>query len=195
MPTAQLAEELVLEHVNDGDLLARVLKPYRPHCRYLQSATVSVETAADAEARVSAVCELEIPESCYIDDTGHFNSVEFNICYNQMLYYTVAMAVQEKIVKPFSGWTMEDYWQRQLADFLITDFRSTFKRQMRGRRFRGEIEIANVLEWEGNDLRPALIVLPTVCRYWDDHGGEARGEVRIAITNPPAQSSSEARNV
>jgi hypothetical protein len=185
MRTSELAALSVLEYAHDADLMAQVLKPYRPHCRYVKSATVTADAGSDS---VAAVCELEIPESCYIDDTGHFNSVEFNICYNQMLYYTVAKSVKEQIVKPFSDWTMQDFWQRQLADFLITDFRSTFKRQMRGRRFRGEIEIPSALEWEGSDLRPALIVLPTVCRYWDDHGGDSRGEVKIAITNPPKRS-------
>ena len=37
---------------------------------------------------------------CCIDDTGHFNSVEFHICYNQTLYYTVAKSVQERLVRP-----------------------------------------------------------------------------------------------
>ena len=33
---------------------------------------------------------FSIPESCYIDDTGHFNAVEFNICYNQLAYVLFA---------------------------------------------------------------------------------------------------------
>jgi hypothetical protein len=191
MATSPLAQASGLEYAQDPHLMAQVLRPYRVHCRYLQAATLTAEEDAHGEVRVGAVCEFEIPESCYIDDTGHFNSVEFNICYNQMLYYTVAKSVQEQLVRPFSNWTMDDYWARQLADFLITDFRSTFKRQMQGRRFRGEIEIASVQEWEGSDLRPAMVVLQTVCRYWDDHGGESRGEVRIAITNVPPRREQE----
>lgn len=184
---ASVAAEV--DYATDEALLARVLRPYRLHCRYVKTATLRVDDESHAEPRVAVVCDLEIPESCYIDDTGHFNSVEFNICYNQMLYYAVAMSVQEKLIEPFCDWTMDDYWQRQLADFLITDFRSTFKRPMRGRGFRGQLEIAEVVEWEESDLRPALIVLQTVCRYWDEHGGESRGEVRIAITNPPGRTA------
>ncbi|MFK4106595.1 FcoT family thioesterase [Streptomyces sp. NPDC019531] len=173
---------------NDPDLLSRVLRPYRSKdTRYLKSAVLTVTAAEDQAggSRLSAVCEFEIPESCYIDDTGHFNSVEFNICYNQMLYYGVAKAVQEKLVPPFSGWTMDDYWNRQLANFLITDFRSTFKRSMRGRVFHGEIEFADIVEWEGSDIRDPLLALRTLCRYWDEYGGGCHGEVRIAITDPP----------
>src|SRR5436190_2142709 len=185
MDLAALTPQAGVEYASDPSLLAQVLRPYREHTKYLRSAAVTRDGEPRDGGRLTAVCELGIGESCYIDDTCHFNSVEFNICYNQMMYYAVAKSVQEKVMKPFSDWTMDDYWARQLADFLITDFRSTFKRPMRGRRFEGEIEIANVLEWEASDLRPALIVLPTVCRYLDDHGGESRGEIRIAITNPP----------
>ncbi|MGW6540873.1 FcoT family thioesterase [Streptomyces sp. NPDC055051] len=38
-----------------------------------------------------------IPEPCYIDDTGHFNAVEFNICYNQLAYYTLAAMIRDRV--------------------------------------------------------------------------------------------------
>jgi hypothetical protein len=177
---------------SDQDLLDRVLRPYRAKkTEYLRSAEVSVSPKMDiaGEVCMSAVCRFEIPESCYIDDTGHFNSVEFNICYNQMLYYSVAIAVQEKLIPPFAEWTMDDYWNRQLANFLITDFKSAFKRPMHGRSFHGEIEFPEVVAWGGSDVRDALIVLRTTCRYWDEQGGECRGEVRIVITDPPEASA------
>ncbi|WEH36338.1 FcoT family thioesterase [Streptomyces sp. AM 4-1-1] len=168
----------------DDALLAQVLRPYRQNCQYLKSAGLKVLDASEGPGLVTADCEFEIPESCYIDDTGHFNSVEFNICYNQMLYYTVAKVVQERLVEPLSAWTMEDYWARQLADFLITDFRSSFKRAMRGGRFSGDITLLDVVEWEGDDLREPLLVLHTSCRYWDENGGNCHGDVRVAITHP-----------
>jgi hypothetical protein len=144
-----------------------------------------VDAAHPDGPRLTASCDFEIPESCYIDDTGHFNSVEFNICYNQMAYYTIAKAVKEKLVAPFSSWSSEDYWTRQLADFLITDFRSAFHSAMGGRHFHGEFELLEVIEWAGSDIRDPLVVLRTGCRYWDDRGGECHGEIRVAITNPP----------
>ena len=103
-----------------------------------------------------------------------------------MLYYAVAKCVQDGLARPFTAWTMDDSWTRQLPDFLITDFRSAFKHSMRGRLFRGEFELTDIAEWEGSDIREALVVLHTACRYWDSQGGWCCGEVRMAITNPPA---------
>ncbi|WP_327316396.1 FcoT family thioesterase [Streptomyces sp. NBC_01235] len=172
------------EFATDEVLLEQVLKPYRLNCQYLKSAVVKLADRPGEVGRVSASCEFEIPESCYIDDTGHFNSVEFNICYNQMMYYVIAKVVKERLLEPLSSWSMADYWSRQLADFLITDFRSSFRRAMQGGKFSGEIEILDLTEWEGDDLHEALLVAQTSCRYWDENGGNCHGEVRIAITNP-----------
>jgi hypothetical protein len=173
-------------HPNDPELLHKVLTPYRAKkCEYLRSAAVTMDGHPHEGGRFSATCMLEIPESCYIDDTGHFNSVEFNICYNQMAYYIVAKSVKEKLIEPFSRWTMDDFWTRQLGEILITDFRSAFRIPMRGRFFQGEIDVVDVAEWDGTDVRDALVVLRTTCRYWDEFGGDSRGEVTAAIINPP----------
>ncbi|MEU6177783.1 FcoT family thioesterase [Streptomyces coeruleorubidus] len=173
-----------IEFATDEVLLEQVLKPYRLNCKYLKSAVVKLADRPGEAGRVSASCEFEIQESCYIDDTGHFNSVEFNICYNQMMYYVIAKVVKERLLEPLSSWSMADYWSRQLSDFLITDFRSAFRRAMRGGKFSGEIEILDLTAWEGDDLREALLVAQTSCRYWDENGGNCHGEVRVAITNP-----------
>jgi hypothetical protein len=184
MPTLSQPSTGATEFATDEVLLQQVLKPYRLNCQYLKSAVVKVTDRPGEAGRVSASCEFEIPESCYIDDTGHFNSVEFNICYNQMMYYVIAKAVKERLLEPLSSWSMDDYWSRQLADFLITDFRSAFRRAMRNGKFSGEIQILDLTEWEGDDLHEALLVAQTSCRYWDENGGNCHGEVRIAITNP-----------
>ncbi|MEU9191154.1 FcoT family thioesterase [Streptomyces sp. NPDC048484] len=178
-------DEVRAKYPSDPGLLEQVLRPYRDNCKYLKAATITVEGDSLESGRITATCEFEIPESCYIDDTGHFNSVEFNICFNQMFYYVAAKAVQEGFMYPFSRWSTEDYWKRQLADFLITDFRSSFRSAMSGRSFRGEIEVVDIAEWEGSDIRDPLIVMRTQCRYWDEFGGESRGDISIAITNPP----------
>ncbi|MFD9909430.1 FcoT family thioesterase [Streptomyces sp. NPDC059063] len=171
----------------DEELLHRVLTPYRAkRCEYLTSATVTLQGDPRDGGRLVAACTFLIPESCYIDDTGHFNAVEFNICFNQMSYYLIAKSVKEALIEPFSRWTLEQFWDRQLGDVFITDFRSSFRSSMRGRHFRGEIEVADIAEWDGNDLRDALVLLRTRCRYWDETGGESHGEVAAAITNPPA---------
>ncbi|RLL68248.1 FcoT family thioesterase [Streptomyces sp. Z26] len=170
----------------DEELLHRVLTPYRAkRCEYLTSATVTAQGDPREGGRLAATCTFEIPESCYIDDTGHFNSVEFNICFNQMAYYLMAKSVKEGLADPFSRWTLDQFWTRQLADVFITDFKSSFRRAMRGPSFTGEMRIVDIAEWGASDLREALVMLRTTCHYADEYGAESHGEVTAAITNPP----------
>ncbi|MQY09705.1 FcoT family thioesterase [Actinomadura macrotermitis] len=191
MDSSVIAQERTTQYPNDDELLTRVMTPYRSkNCVYLKEALVTVEGEPLENGRIFAGCRFEIPESCYIDDTGHFNSVEFNICYNQMAYYLIAKSIKEGLVHPFSQWSMDEFWNAQLGDILITDFRSMFRTQMRGRFFRGEIELVETVAWDGSDLRDSLVVVRTKCRYWDDFGGDSRGEVSAAITNPPPLAGS-----
>jgi hypothetical protein len=179
----------VVQYPSDDELLHRVMRPYRSkNCVYLKEAQVTVAGDPPENGRLTAACKFEIPESCYIDDTGHFNSVEFNICYNQMAYYLIAKSIKEKTAQPFAQWSIDDFWNLQLGDIFITDFRSAFRVQMRGRRFQGEMEIVDIAAWDGNDVRDPLVVVRTKCRYWDEHGGDSKGEVSAAITNPPPLS-------
>src|SRR5215213_8356559 len=107
---------------NDPELLSDVLRPYaRPKTGYLKSATVAV-----AGEFASAEGQFSIPFPCYIDDTGHLNSVEINICFNQLMYYLIAKCVQERALPAFDDWTMDDYWAKQLPDILIARFQSNF---------------------------------------------------------------------
>ncbi|NEB62593.1 hypothetical protein G3I61_23420 [Streptomyces diastaticus] len=168
---------------NDPDLLTRVLTPYRDNCQYLKSAEVVLGDSEDHVAR--ALCAFEIEESCYIDSTGHFNAVEFNICYNQMFYYIAAKAVQDGLFAPFDRWTMQDYWDRQLPDILIAKLSSSYRRAIHTGRFEGEIVVDKVLEREPSADRGAMVVLNTSCRFWDQADGDSRGEVKIVITNAP----------
>ncbi|WP_131735444.1 FcoT family thioesterase [Actinomadura roseirufa] len=160
------------EHGNDAPLLADVLRCYKPHCRYLGSMTVR-----GTGDRLTGRGELSIPESCYIDDTGHLNAVEVNICYNQMLYYVIAKAVDAKLVPAFAQWTMDDYWAKQLPEILIARMQCSFVRPIDARHFYGEFELLRSTRLRG------LLSLETAFRYWDDADGRCDGRVRVAITN------------
>jgi (3R)-3-[(carboxylmethyl)amino]fatty acid synthase len=170
------------EFPNDPTLLSAVLRPYeRPKTGYLKSATVSV-----ANGTASAEGDFAIPYSCYIDDTGHLNSVEVNICFNQLMYYLIAKSVQEGVVPAFDAWTMDDYWAKQLPDMLIANFHSNFRRPIDSSSFRGEVRFAEFSE--RNRRRPVQIVdMPW--RFWDDNGGIADGEVRMALVDPPGMTA------
>jgi len=174
-----------LHFTNDPALLSRVLQPYaRPKTQYLKSATVEVAGgSASAEGRFS------IPFPCYIDDTGHLNSVEVNICFNQLMYYLIAKCVQERAVAEFDDWTMDDYWAKQLPDMLIARFESHFKRPIDSADFSGEVSFAECRRT--NRSRPVQIVdMPW--RFWDTAGGFAQGEVRMAFVDPPGMSVRDA---
>lgn len=167
------ATTLVFE--NDTTLMKTVLKPYKSHCHYLRSSEV-----LKTHNRVSAVSEFSIPESCYIDDTGHFNSVEFNICYNQMMYYSIAKSVKEGVMPEFKQWALSDFWSKQLPDILITRFSSKFKRPINARKFYAAIEYERSLVSRKKD--PTLF-LKTTCKFWDDQHGLAEGNIDLAVVN------------
>jgi hypothetical protein len=158
-------------------LLDQVLECYKPHCRYLKKITVSA-----AGGVVTAGGEFGIGESCYIDDTGHLNAVEVNICYNQMLYFAVAESVRDRLHPVFAGWTMDDYWRRRLPDVLISRLTSRFHRPIGSRRFFGEFELTSATRRRLRPGSPPLISLHTAFRFWDDDSGRCDGEVAVAIT-------------
>jgi hypothetical protein len=161
------------------ELQARVLAPYKPHCRYLTRSIVELpEPGADHLVRLRG--ELGISSSCYIDETGHFNSVEFNLCYNQMIYTLMAQCVASSLLSAFHAMTLEDYFARQLPDVLIHEFSSKFRRPLNARVFTGTVSIV-----EAQD-RHRFIVLGTHCTFEDGLGGTAQGDVSLAIVNREA---------
>lgn len=170
--------------VEDG-LLAKVLAPYKPDCRYLRRAKVELpEPGADHLVRLHG--ELSIPSSCYIDDTGHFNSVEFNICYNQMVYVLMAQCVESRLMPAFAAMTLPEYLARQLPDVLIHDFASKFRRPLAPRDFRGTVSIV-----EAND-RSRFLLLRTHCEFEDGLGGSCHGDVSLAIVQRAAATNGHA---
>jgi hypothetical protein len=157
-------------------LLDEVLRCYKPHCRYLTSAVVE----QDGEVlRGKGV--MRIPESCYIDDTGHLNSVEVGICYNQLLYQVIATIVRDGLAPELSDWTLEDFWRRRLPDVLIAHFGCDFRRPIDAREFHFELTVQRITR---RKLRPdadPLISVETTFRCWDDNNGACSGAVRVAI--------------
>lgn len=162
--------------LSDTALLDEVLRCYQPHCRYLTSAVV--ERDGDV-LRGTGV--LRIPESCYIDDTGHLNSVEVGICYNQLLYQVIATIVRDRLAPELADWTLDDFWRRQLPDILIARFSCEFRRPIDAREFRCELTVGRI---DRRRLRPdsdPLVSVDTTFRCWDDNGGACSGAVRVAI--------------
>ncbi|MBZ3905533.1 (2E)-enoyl-ACP glycyltransferase [Streptomyces griseiscabiei] len=174
--------------MTDEALLARVLRPYKEHCRYLRSAVVT----ENADGNAVAHGEFEIPESCYIDDTGHLNSVEANICYNQLMYCLVARSVRDGLGTAFADWTLDEFFERQLPDILIARFSTRFRRPVDPRSFSGELEFRSVTRRTPAGGTPFLYA-ETAFRYRDAASGRCDGEATLAFVDLPGATSPEPR--
>jgi FcoT-like thioesterase domain len=163
----------------DQEMLARVLAPYKPHCQYLQTAVVEYGPTPHSIAAASG--RFSIPESCYIASTGHFNAVEFNICYNQLTYCLLAKIIADGALESLARWTLKEFSRRQLADFLIARFSSCFHKPLTAGTFDGRVDVVKIA------ARRDAIFMKTICRFDDDHGGHADGEATIAIIDSRQQ--------
>ncbi|SDR78981.1 FcoT family thioesterase [Corynebacterium timonense] len=174
------------------DLHSTILDPYKgTNTVYLGDATVELPTGdavpseyAEGE-RVRARASFSIPEPCYIDATGHFNAVEFQICYNQLMYLALAAAVRSGEVGLFRGWTMQDYLERQLPSILIQDNNGHYSRPIDPTDFSAVFEIVGT---DLSRLHKGIVKLHTAIAFEDPNGGAASGEVRLALVDVPQAS-------
>src|SRR4029079_17504306 len=112
------------------DFIVDILKPYRTHAQYLKSAETthfmdksSPATNGKDLGLIKGSGRFSIPCSCYIDDTGHFNAVEFNICFNQLAYVLFGKCLDADILKNLrlerGNVSFADFKRHQLAAMLI----------------------------------------------------------------------------
>lgn len=168
----------------DEAFFGEMLAPYKEHCRYLRD--VEVEAPADGalagwdgtSCLVRARGDFEIPESCYIDATGHLNSVEVNICYNQLLYVILGQSIQSGVVPALDVFTPEHYRARRLPDVLIYKIDVRFRRVIDPRSFSGELSITRAMATKRS------VKVDTHLCFWDDEGGDARGDIAVAVLRP-----------
>lgn len=68
------------------NIFHKVLLPYQENkTKYLKKATM-INLEKKESGLLTIIGDFEILNSCYIDSTGHFNAVEFTICFNQLAY-------------------------------------------------------------------------------------------------------------
>ncbi|MCW5316914.1 hypothetical protein GTQ43_24785 [Nostoc sp. KVJ3] len=169
-------------------LLDVFLEPYKDDCKYLRKAQFKCpelvgESSSDRQGLWLVTGDFSIPESCYIAATGHFNSVEFNICYNQLFYIMVAYLIENNLLEVMRDWDLETYKRRQLSNFLIVKFSSTFRKPINSNHFQGSLSI-NKYSVRGN-----LIILKTSCAFYEKNGGWSEGDVTIAVLNSEPQET------
>ena len=167
--------------------VADILGPYRPNAKYLRSAEITQLREEDGSPGrrvpiLTAAGRFAIPESCYIDDTGHFNAVEFNICYNQLAYVMFGTCFETGVVDKLRVLTPVEYRRHQLQSCFIVSIESRFLKQLKGADFRGEL-VLNKLSWVGG-----VLFCFTAITFSDSEGVKAQGSVVLAF-NPPASSA------
>ncbi len=165
----------------DDKLMQRTLIPYSGKGTvYLKEATAGFKISSidyylksDQDYIVKGL--FSISESCYIDDTGHFNAVEFNICYNQLIYVAIAHACSQKLLKCLLNLTLEEFYIKQLHNIYITHLESYYKRVINSREFIGVLGIKKCKKTR------KMTIIKTEIEFRDDHDGLAYGEVDLVI--------------
>jgi len=172
---------LAIEDLRDDvALLTRTLAPYAgKDTIYLKRAAVG--RRGD---NVVGTGDFGFHQSCYIEETGHFNAVEFIISYNQLIYYTLAASVRDGLIPQLSNWDLADYWARQLPSVLISKIATRFRQPINSRSYRGVLTITDV---EFRERSRPLIALQTTVEFSDDEIGSALGDVEIALIDLPSK--------
>jgi len=162
----------------DGDFIGQVLRPYYSHSRYLKHATFEQSDSLDPQSLIMHG-EFAIPESCYIDDTGHFNAVEYNICFNQICYVHMAHCIKHALIPELSDdYDMDTFFEKQLPNVLIAKLASSYQSQLNAKRFYGTYGINAIKKTS------TCTFIKTYCRFHDDGDGKSKGEVTLAVMAP-----------
>lgn len=187
-----LADPIVIEsEVLDPIFMDQILGPYRPTgTDYLKSARVTQSCLWDDGQDADTILTLEgrysIPSSCYIQSTGHFNAVEFLICYNQLAYTAFGYVVKSRMLdsddlvntsdasrERFSKLSYNDYIEQQLSSMFILKAATRFKKVISADDFTGELKLTKFF------YRGGACFATSVCSFRDDTGGHADGEVLL----------------
>ncbi len=161
----------------DKGFMDKVLQPYFNHSRYLKQAWFQQSDSLDPQSLIM-IGEFAIPESCYIDDTGHFNAVEYNICFNQICYVHLAHCINHGLIPELLDYDMETFWQKQLPNVLIAKLTSSYQSQLNAKHFYGTYGINAIKKTS------SCTFVKTYCRFHDDGNGRSKGEVTLAILPP-----------
>lgn len=180
--------------------IADILKPYRTEARYLRAARLeevrgagSAVSARKGTPLIRATGRFSIPHSCYIDDTGHFNAVEFNICFNQLAYVVFGKCIEDGIIKKLrldSGCVgFGDFKRGQLSSMLIVKIESRYYRPMISGDFCADFRLERISASAG-----AFFCFTSI-DFSDAEGVKSKGTFLLAynptaVTRPPQASSS-----
>jgi len=174
------------------DFLSRILRPYQPTGTvYLRSARLTdlclSNPAPATRPLFSAFGSFGINSSCYIQDTGHFNAVEYLICYNQLAYATLGYLVQAGVFRTCTPTrlsqdcrellpriSMERFLDHQLSSMLILKCTTRFREPINAGSFTGRLSVSRLT------YHRSAFLVDTRCVFTGSTGGRAEGEVLLA---------------
>jgi len=173
------------------DYLDQTLDCYFPHVRYLQNARVECGELGEPFESELGDCvavargEFSSRPAWYIRDTGHFNSIEFNICYNQIAFVLVGQCIELGAVSALSAQLPKhEFRDRMLPDLVISRYSVGFERPMVAPEFCASIGITKVMSKMGRlFLQTRCWVGPAPGRWC------SRGEVTLAVLRSSAAES------
>lgn len=168
--------------------LADILEPYRPDAKYLKSAQINhfkhkatTEIEEKETGLMTGSGRFSIPKSCYIEDTGHFNAVEFNICYNQLAFVLFGKALQLNILQSLrfdsANLSFADFKRQQLSSMMIVSIDSHYYKMLKSDDFQAELTINRISAVKG-----AYFYFTTIA-FSDVEGVKSKGSVLLAY-NP-----------
>ncbi len=169
-------EKINISEIDDG-FSNKVLTPYFEHSRYLKRAWFQQSESLDPQGLIMKG-EFSIPTSCYIDDTGHFNAVEYNICFNQICYVHLAHCINNRLIPELSDYDMDKFFEKQLPNVLIAKLTSSYQSQMNAKHFYGTYGITAIKKTS------KCTFIKTYCEFYDDSNGKSKGEVTLAVLAP-----------
>lgn len=162
--------------------LQEILKPYKDDCRYLKSAQLNTIKQKNSKDVFLAEGKFVIPYSCYISSTNHFNSVEFNICFNQLAYFLLYECIKNQLLHQLCNWKTTDFLKNQLNSMLIVKFQSVFHKKIKSPSFSGFLQIINITK------KNQWLYIKLFCCFADLDQGYAFGTVLCAIPENPQLS-------
>jgi hypothetical protein len=170
--------------------LAKILMPYKEHAKYLQSAEIvdyyeprfDEQISKTQKELVTIEGKFSIPESCYIDDTGHFNAVEFNICFNQLAYVLFGKCIQSGIFhRVVFDWeqrvnlSFDRFIKYQLSSMFIAKIEGNFLKPLDSKNFKACLTINRIM-WT---YQTAFV--HTSISFSDSKGVKSKGSVLLAF--------------
>lgn len=168
----------------ENEFLDVVLKPYKSDCKYLKEAYILDNGNENQKETgfLQGFGYFSIPESCYIESTGHFNSVEFNICYNQLAYVLYGLALKNRMLSSFfpnsldkSKFNFDDFLIEQISSIYIAKLESKFLGSINPKNFWGKLTVTKIV------FSQSTLFGYTNIEFSDDSKIKAKGCVLIAF--------------